>query len=211
MNIFLIRHGEIRGAQIKRFIGATDVPLSDQGLEQARRLRRYLSAIPFDRVYSSPLERTLATASIISGLPGKEIIEKRALGEIDLGEWDGKSFSEIQRLFPREWTCRGEAITTYRPPLGESFSDLQARVVPCFKKIIADPVPNILIAGHAGVNRVLLCYLQNRGLDRLFSIPQQYGAVNIIKVNKGGAAIQAVNILLEDRCRPLDPDFPHSP
>ncbi|MFO7749446.1 MAG: histidine phosphatase family protein [Desulfobacteraceae bacterium] len=195
MNIFLVRHGEIRGAEVKRFIGTTDVPLSDRGIEQARLLRCYLSAIFFDRVYSSPLERTLATASIISGLPGEEIIEKKALGEIDLGQWDGKSFSKIQRLFPREWIRRGEAITTYRPPLGESFSDLQARVVPCFEEIIAHTFSNILIAGHAGVNRVLLCYLQNRGLDRLFSIPQEYGAVNIIKAERGKAAIKAVNLL----------------
>ncbi|MFO7753772.1 MAG: alpha-ribazole phosphatase [Desulfobacteraceae bacterium] len=181
MKIYLVRHGEIQGAGIKRFIGSTDVPLSDKGVEQGRRLRKYLSRISFDRVYSSDMRRTLTFAVIISGCSRNRIRRLQDLCEINLGDWEGKTFDEIQTHFPQEWRLRGEEITTYRPPSGESFSDLKARVIPCFESIPYEPDSNVLIVGHAGVNRVILSHIQGMELNCLFSIPQDYGALTIIK------------------------------
>jgi len=181
MNIYLVRHGEIQGAQTRRFIGSTDVPLSEEGMRQGRLLRQHLAHIHFDRVYSSDMTRTLAFACMISNLPENRIHTLKELCEIDLGTWDGKTFNEIQTCFPEQWRLRGEKIDTFRPPGGESFSDLASRVIPCFENITSGFHSNILIVGHAGVNRVILSHIQGMELNSLFSLPQDYAALTIIK------------------------------
>lgn len=180
MNIYLVRHGKIQGAEVRRFIGSTDVPLSDEGVRQGRLLRDHLAHIRFDRVYSSDMTRTLTFACIISNLPENRIHTLKELCEIDLGTWEGKTFKEIQTCFPEQWRRRGEEMDTFRPPRGESFSDLAARVIPCFENITSGAHSNILIVGHAGVNRVILSHILKTDRKNLFSIPQAYAALTVI-------------------------------
>lgn len=100
MNIYLVRHGEIEGAGTRRFIGSTEVLLSEKGIGQGRRLREYLFSTPFDRVYSSDMKQTLTFAAIISGLHKDRIHRLKELCEIDPGDWEGKTFKEVQTCFP---------------------------------------------------------------------------------------------------------------
>jgi len=178
--IYLLRHGEIKGAGTKRFIGQTDVGLSQKGMDQAGCWQNYFADITLDRVFASPLSRTVQTAEIVSGLARNKILLMDELKEIALGSWDGKTFAEVKENFPGEWAKRGNDLSGYTPPGGESFSDLSNRVLPLFYKITAQISGNILMVAHAGVNRVILCTLLKKDLKDLFTIPQDYGCLNII-------------------------------
>ena len=120
--IYLLRHGEIKGASTKRFIGQTDVGLSQTGLDQAASWQKYFSHIPIDHIFTSPLSRTVDTARIVSGRTGNALIRIKEFKEIHLGEWDGKPFAEIKTRFPDQWEERGNDLTGYRPPPGGKFS-----------------------------------------------------------------------------------------
>ena len=195
--IYLLRHGEITGASTKRFIGQTDVGLSRAGLDQADFWQKYFSGIPLDRIFTSPLLRAVHTAEIVSGLARNQIALVEGLKEIDLGEWDGKSFKEVKETFPGQWEKRGNDLTGYRPPLGESFSDLSKRILPVFHGLSAAPPGNILIVAHAGVNRMILCALLNKPLEDLFTVPQAYGCLNIIANEGKELRVQEINLIPE--------------
>src|SRR6478609_2575266 len=83
--IFLIRHGATTLSAEDRFAGATDVPLSDEGREQAGRLAERLGGIPVAAVYASPLGRTMETARILAAPHRLEVHPRDGLREISHG------------------------------------------------------------------------------------------------------------------------------
>ena len=80
--VFLIRHGATVLTAEDRFAGATDVELSDEGREQARRLAGRLRTEKISAVYASPLGRTLETATIIAQPHSLEVVRRDGLREI---------------------------------------------------------------------------------------------------------------------------------
>ncbi len=191
--LYLLRHGDSRQDQVKRYIGQTDLPLNAAGRSQARALQKNLAGIPFSRVYSSDLRRCLETARIIAAHQGRSIRTLPALREIALGEWDGKSMASIRRRFPEEFQRRGLDLTGFQPPGGESFRDLQDRVVPAFLEIINKSRGALLLVAHAGVNRAILCHVLGRPLDELFKVPQAFGCLNIIERRGDQLSVKTLN------------------
>jgi alpha-ribazole phosphatase len=195
-DIFLLRHGDTRIDAAKRYIGRTDVALNENGREQARWWKAELANIPFSRIICSDLGRTRETAGIIG--EGRELTIDLCseLREIDLGEWDGLTVDEVKRRFPVEYEKRGVNPAGFRPDGGESFFDVSGRVVPVLEQVIRDMGGgNVLMVGHAGVNRVLLCYLLEMPLSNLFRLGQDFACLNIITSGKDSVCIRAMNIL----------------
>jgi probable phosphoglycerate mutase len=52
----------------------------------------------------------------------------------------------------------------------------------------------ILVVGHAGVNRVLLCHLLGMPLGNLFRLGQDYGCCNLIRSDNAFCSVRAVNL-----------------
>lgn len=95
--IYVIRHGQTDWNKERRMQGRRGLPLNDHGIEQAHSLRDALNGIRFDHVFSSPQERALQTAEIVSGR--SPVIDER-LNVIDLGEADGVRLEELKRIGP---------------------------------------------------------------------------------------------------------------
>jgi probable phosphoglycerate mutase len=190
--IYLLRHGDSRQDEIRRFIGRTDHPLNETGRAQAEWWHQELSHIPFSHICCSDRQRAVETARIIGHQQPLTILP--ALNEIDLGEWDGLPISEVRRRFTREYERRGADLVGYRPPGGESFADLSARVLPAFASAIAQADGNLLIVGHAGVNRVFLCHLLGMPLANLFRLEQEYGCLNILDFSNDAWTVRRMNI-----------------
>lgn len=144
------------------------------------------SAARFDVAYSSDLRRCLQTAEILVGSTGTPLIPLPRLREIDTGLWQNLTFAEAARLHPAEYAARERDVIGYRFPGGESFRDLQARVVPVFLELVNESFAagreNLLVVGHKGPNRVLLCHLLGLPLEVLFSIEQDYCALTILEI-----------------------------
>ncbi|MCE5346475.1 MAG: histidine phosphatase family protein [Bacteroidales bacterium] len=176
--IFLLRHGQIDYGIEKRYIGITDLPLSNAGIGQVTRLKEYFSGIEIEKAYTSPLKRCLQTADIL--LEGSSISREviAELKEINMGDWENQTIDYIKDHFREMYEIRGANIDTFVPPGGESFAQLQKRVMPAFEYITANTAGNILVISHAGVNRVILSKLLNFPLQDVFKISQPYGCVN---------------------------------
>jgi len=192
--IYLVRHGKVQlEDDQRRFIGQLDVTLNTDGISQAKGLQKRLERADISTVYCSDLARSLQTAEITVAHKAISIIQRKDLREIYLGEWEGCTFADIARRFPKEFKERGTDIGYYRVPGGENFADCSRRVVAALHEVIQSTSGNILIVGHAGVNRLLLCYALGMPLGNLFRIGQDYGCLNILQINNAGFQVKLVN------------------
>jgi broad specificity phosphatase PhoE len=143
--LLLIRHAEpsVTGT----FLGQTDPPLSLAGHAQAREA---LSHLEVEIAYVSPLRRARETAFY---LPSKQIIFPE-LQEIDLGEWTGKSWQQIQAEWPTLAQEKAANWLEVTPPAGEPWTNFMYRVHSVWRRIRNGPSPAAVVA-HGGVNAAL--------------------------------------------------------
>jgi probable phosphoglycerate mutase len=194
--IFLLRHGSLRTVDDKkRFIGQTDLPLSEQGRRQAKFWSRQLAGWPMDGIFCSDLQRCRETAEIIARNRRSRVTPLTELREIYLGQWEAMRFDRVRRLWPDAFAQRGRDIAGFRPPGGERFADLRQRVVRAFEGQIGQNDGNLLFVAHAGVNRVLLCHLLGMPTENLFRIDQGPAALNILQRRTDGIQLQCLNLL----------------
>ena len=192
--IYLVRHGAIQSpVDPKRFIGQLDLPLSAEGSMQAERLAEALRDMPLSAVFCSDLKRSVETAQIIAKPHHISCIPMRDLREISLGRWEGMTFDEVRRLHPEDFRARGMDIVHFRPTDGESFLDCSFRVIPAFYDILNSARGNVLIVGHAGVNRIILSQALGRSLEDLFKIDQEYGCMNVVLHRQSAFEVKLLN------------------
>jgi alpha-ribazole phosphatase len=193
--IFLVRHAEAVGIdQQKRYLGQQDPDLSPLGFHQAEKLGQAFRHRPIEAVFTSDLLRAEHTALWIARDHHCQPEALREFREISMGAWEGRTFQEVQAQHPEEYEQRGRDIANYRTPAGESFFDLQKRVLPAFTAVVEKTKGNLVIVAHAGVNRVILCHLMRRPLQELFSIPQDHAGVNVLREEVGSYHVVAANV-----------------
>lgn len=180
--VFLIRHGATVLTAEDRFAGATDVELSDEGRQQARRLAERLSTEKMAAVYASPLGRTMETASIIAQPHGLEVQRRDGLREISHGHWEQMTRREVDEKFPEEAAAWEEDPYSFAPVGGESGLAVTARALPVLLEIVrAHPGERAIIVSHKATIRLLLSSLlgfdPRRYRDNLDQSP---AALNIV-------------------------------
>jgi broad specificity phosphatase PhoE len=190
---YLIRHGEITQSEPRRFIGQSDIPLTDFGREQASRMGDFLASQSVDRVVCSPLSRCLESANTICERLDGYLRVLPDLCEISLGAWEGLSVAEVRARFPGVYEARGMNLAGFRPQGGESFVDLLRRSWPAFESIVYGEDERVAIIAHSGVNRVLLCRILDIPLGNLLRLEQGYGCLNIIHHDKNGYRVESIN------------------
>ncbi|MFQ5914383.1 MAG: histidine phosphatase family protein [Nitrospinota bacterium] len=194
--IIMIRHGEVENHGLEIFNGQMDVDITPNGVAHMERAAEFLAGSGVRYVYSSDLRRTVRGAAILTerlGLDGRRK-ELPQIREIHLGEWQGLSAKEVDLRFPGMRESRLADIVNYRPPGGESVAELSARVVPAVLGVVGGHHGEaVAIVAHAGPNRVLLCHALGVPLDRVFSIEQDYGGINVIDFLPGRTVVRLVN------------------
>jgi probable phosphoglycerate mutase len=192
--LYLLRHGAIDWPEPDTFIGQTDPPLSAEGRRQALSWRNPIREAGFSAVWSSDLKRCTETASLIFGGSQAKIRFSSGLREIHLGDWDGIPRRRIREDHPDLWEARGRDLGGFRPPGGESFLDLQQRVV-CQVAILAakDPGP-VCIVTHAGVIRVLVCHCLGIPLANLFRIRLNLAQLSVVSMAPERLEVLGLNL-----------------
>ncbi|UCH27159.1 MAG: histidine phosphatase family protein [Trueperaceae bacterium] len=127
LELWLIRHGETDWNREARFQGRSDVPLNEYGLRQAEHLGQRIATTPFDKVVSSDLQRTAATARV--ALPAAEVVLEPRLREIDMGEFEGRYLHEITSAEWAQIKVWHSGPFDQKVPGGESGDDLRYRLV----------------------------------------------------------------------------------
>src|SRR5712691_9755247 len=164
MTEFLLgRHGETDWNRDRRFQGHADPGLNDTGRVQALELADELAAERIDAIYASDLARARETAEIIAGRVGAPVVLDRELREIDVGEWQGLTWPEIEQRYPdgvRNWHEHGQGWER-----GETYDALGERVVAALRRIsAAHPGGRVLIVGHGGTVRSVRAFVEGRNV-----------------------------------------------
>lgn len=180
--ILLFRHGETANSKEVCFNGHYDVGLSKKGQQQFQHWAKILKHENFKAVYSSDLQRTRNSAQFIGQEHELEPITYSELRELSFGTWEGMSVSEVENTYPGQMKKRMGSVATFRADGGETYPQLQARVIPKYEEIVArHPNDQIVMVCHGGVNRAILGHLLGIPMDKIFRIHQDYAALNIIQ------------------------------
>ncbi|MES2308501.1 MAG: histidine phosphatase family protein [Verrucomicrobiota bacterium] len=180
--IFLIRHGATTLTAEDRFAGATDVPLSDDGRNQVRRLSERLSNEKISSIWASPLSRTIETAEILAKPHGLKVNPCADLREISHGHWEQLTRKEVEVSFPEEATAWDEDPYTFAPTGGESGLAVTARALPALLSIVQQHEgENVLVISHKATIRLLLSSLLGFDPRRYRdTLDQSPAALNIV-------------------------------
>jgi probable phosphoglycerate mutase len=148
--LWLARHGETEWTIARRHTGSTDVPLTDNGREQARALAGSLEGVKFDLVLSSPLSRAEETARLV----GLEATPEPRLVEWDYGEYEGRTTAEIRAERP-DWDLWRDGC-----PGGETPEAIARRLEPLVEELRPRRGKRIALFGHGHCLRALTgCWL----------------------------------------------------
>lgn len=171
--LYITRHGQTEWNVAKIMQGHHDSPLTELGVSQAVWLSEALSYINFAAIYSSSTLRARRTAEIICRQRSIEVVAHDHLREVYMGDWEGRKYSELEKRYPEEFSAFWNNPHLFKPVNGgESYYDLQERVVPLLKEIIArHEGEEILIVTHAGTLKLMLGHFGERPLADLWKPP----------------------------------------
>lgn len=163
MKLIFIRHGQTDWNLQGKIQGSYDSNLNEAGINQAMKLSEVLLNLnySFSRIYTSPQKRALQTAKILSEYSNIDYFAIDDLKEINMGEWEGLSWKEVEENYPveyREWYLNRRYTKT---PNGESYEDMLERVLKAINKIISENTDDVVIVSHSAIIMGLQCYVTN--------------------------------------------------
>jgi alpha-ribazole phosphatase len=143
--LWWVRHGPTHE---KTFVGWRDVPAD---LTDHARIARLSAHLPVGAtLISSDLTRASATADALC--TGRHRLPHDPdLREFNLGDWDGRHFTEVAETHPTLSRQYWETPGDHAPPNGESWNAAAARINPAVDRLLAHPVRDIIIVAHVGV------------------------------------------------------------
>jgi len=164
VNIYIVRHAESHNNTGGRFCTHTDGGLTTIGELQAEYCRQHLDHIKFDKVYSSHLIRAIRTAQIVGGK--EDVIQYKELAELHGGDYESKTWEELDKLDPGFYIKLINALSTIQMPNGESYECVKKRLLEFVNKELINSAlnkeSNILIVSHGMTLRILINLLMGK-------------------------------------------------
>jgi alpha-ribazole phosphatase len=190
MRLILLRHG--RTGLSGRYVGSSDVPLSEEGREQILDLRPILGTMKIDGLLVSPMLRCTESARLLDlGLP---IQLDPDLREIDFGRWEGKTFPEIEAQDPdlvQDWAS---GVDGFCFPGGEATAGFSSRVDAVKNRLLASDAQTMLLVAHGGVIRSLICGLLGLSNRNYLLFQVAKGHYSTIDLYDGGGVLTGFNL-----------------
>lgn len=155
--ILMVRHGESEANRMCVFAGNFDADLQHRGEKQAEKTAEFIAnTYKVDKIYASDLKRAFKTGKAIGDRLGMEVIPEPRVREISAGEWEGKTFVEIEEQFADSYHVWRTDVGNARCPGGESTRELGARILAVLTEIAeANEGKTVVVATHATPVRVM--------------------------------------------------------
>jgi probable phosphoglycerate mutase len=193
--LLLIRHGENDFVKTGKLPGhIPGVHLNERGQKQAQALGEALKKVPLKAVYSSPLERAMETAEPISAAHNLQIVQEPALLDANVGKWQGKSLKSLR--LTNAWKAVQHSPSRFQFPEGESFIDLQARIIKALEGIVRKhnkPKDIVAVIFHADPIKLAVAYFLGLPLDHFQRLSCDTGSLSALYVGEMGANLIKLN------------------
>jgi alpha-ribazole phosphatase/probable phosphoglycerate mutase len=192
--LYFLRHGQTTwNADGNRYAGATDVPLTETGIAQARKGAELIRDLNFDAVYCSGLSRALETAKL--ALDGRDIpiVRDPRLNEMNYGNWEGKTHAEILAESDNHWHDWVTDPDAWRPGAnGELASELVGRVT-AFLYDILQPGRTVLAVAHHTTGRLLIAHMLEMPLANYRRLQLDNASLSLFERSDRGDIWQFIN------------------
>ena len=191
--MLFVRHGRTPTTSATLPGRAPGLSLADAGREQAESVAAHIAEMKrVDAVYASPLERARETAAPIAKGLGQKVRIDRSLLECDFGEWTGE---ELAGLMKRpEWTTVQRSPSTFRFPGGESFTEMQTRIVSGLERICkAHPGGIVVCVSHADPIKAAVAHAMGTHIDLFQRIVISTCSISAVAYSTMGPIVLTVN------------------
>ncbi len=191
--VFLVRHALTRRTGAVLQGRAPGVHLSDDGRRQADGVAARLAPLSkIAAVYASPLERARETASAIARVRGASVRIERELTELDVGAWTGRSLKRLSRK--PEWRAVQRHPSGFRFPGGESFVEMQTRIVGALARVVErHPASVVVVVSHADPIKAVVAHAIGAHLDLFQRIAIAPASITAIVYRSEGPLVLTLN------------------
>jgi broad specificity phosphatase PhoE len=191
---FLVRHGETEWNRVERFRGRADLALNETGGRQAEALAQTMKGWEVAAVYSSPLKRTIETASRLAGQLDLAVKPSEGLIDIDYGSWQGISPEEAAQQDGELYNMWLEHPEQVRFPQGEGLAEVRQRVVAAVEEIAArHKDQTVILVSHKVVCQVLVCAMLGLDNSHFWQVRQDVCALNAFELRDAFSVVTLVN------------------
>jgi len=191
--VLLVRHGQTPTTGKVLPGRASGLHLAEAGVRQAEQVAERLTGFRnVDAVYASPLERARETAAPIGRALDQRVRIERGLLECDFGDWTG---AELKKLMKKpEWTTVQRAPSTFRFPNGESFTEMQTRMVSTLERLVdRHRGRTIVCVSHADPIKAVVAHAMGTHLDLFQRVVIGTCSVSAIAYSTSGPVVLTVN------------------
>lgn len=191
--VLFVRHGKTPTTGAVLPGRAPGLHLADEGRAQAEAAAARIAGLEgVAAVYASPLERTRETAAPIARALGLRVRVDRGLLEADFGDWTGAKLSDLRKR--SEWKAVQGHPSAFRFPGGESFAEMQARMVGATRRLgAAHPGATIVLVSHADPIKAVLNDALGAHLDAFQRIVVSPCSISAVAYGPTSTVVLAVN------------------
>lgn len=196
--VLLVRHGQTPTTGAVLPGRAAGLHLSDAGRAQAERAASRIAALKkVGAVYASPLERTRETAAPIAKATGLRVRRDKGLLECDFGDWTGAELKALRKL--PEWQAVQRHPSRFRFPGGESFAEMQLRMVSTLQRLAtAHPGETIVAVSHADPIKAAVNEAVGAHLDSFQRLVVSPCSITALSISDGATTVLTVNSTGDD-------------
>ena len=189
--VFFMRHGETEWNQLRKQQGQKGSPLNEKGHMQAKKLARIIKTLRVNFLFTSPLERAMQTANIVSQHTQLKPRVDSRLMECSFGVCEGLTRTDIDHQYPNLWANYERSKWTFRWPNGESYADVDERVRNFISDCLLSENNNTIgIIAHETTNKVLLGRLLDLSRQEIVRLRQPNNTIFYLEKNE---QIQHIN------------------
>jgi len=190
--LVLVRHGQSEWNLLNKWTGWTDIELSKQGREEAKKAAELLKDITIHKAHTSDLKRAQETLEIILNELGHSDIDVKKAHQIKerhYGDLTGMNKDEAKANFGEEKFKLYRRSWDVPPPNGESLKDTYDRAIPYYEQEILKDLKeghNVLVAAHGNSLRAIVKYLENIADDKISELEIGTGVIHVYEIDENG-------------------------
>lgn len=192
--VLLVRHGQTDENVSGRISGQGTAPLNARGKEQAQLVGDVLAPLGVTHVFTSPVVRARQTAEILAARLQFGYTEIAELREVEYGEWEGKTFSDIRSHAVAQQVFHDPVHAIF--PGGESLPAVQQRGVRVIEAVRHTyPHGVVVLVSHGDVLRTALAHYLGMVFNDYRRIHLDNGAVSVLELLPNWIRVKAVNFV----------------
>ncbi|MCA9812115.1 MAG: histidine phosphatase family protein [Nitrosarchaeum sp.] len=200
-SIIFLRHGQAKNNTERILAGRTPgIPLTDKGVDQAKKAAEFLEHMKISAIYSSPIERAKHTAEIVGQHNSVDVRIDERLIELDMGKFTGMPYEEIfsshGNVFMKFYN--GELEIAHNGV--ETFTEVKKRVLGIVDHVLDNhPDENVVLVTHMDPIKAMLSTIMDLTPENLFELIIANASLNIFREYQRKFSVSGINVMHPSR------------